>query len=213
VFSNGVLVLAGWPRVLIIVFKGDVSALIPLYASASSPGSRSRQAGMVVHHWRCARSAGGRHGHQRRRRRRHRHGADRRGGLEVHDRRVDPRRAHPRASWSALKSIGRHYDRVHDAVRVTADYRPARRTHIAVVLVGSVNQGVAERAELRPVAGARPLLAVSVVGDPAEQEELTKSWDEHNISVELHTIYSPYRELTAHPAVPRRSSTRNRPTT
>ena len=40
------------------------------------------------------------------------------------------------------------------------------------------------------------LLAVSVVGDPAEQEELTKSWDEHNIPVELHTIYSPYRELT-----------------
>jgi hypothetical protein len=95
-----------------------------------------------------------------------------------------------------LKSIGRHYDRVRDAVRVTAEYRPARRTHIAVVLVGTVNRGVLNALSYARSLAPDRLLAVSVVGDPAEQEELTKSWDEHNISIELHTIYSPYRELT-----------------
>ncbi|HEX9259985.1 MAG TPA: hypothetical protein VF855_10650, partial [Acidimicrobiales bacterium] len=33
-------------------------------------------------------------------------------------------------------------------------------------------------------------------GDPEEQERLLASWAEHNVNVELHTIYSPYRALT-----------------
>ena len=55
-----------------------------------------------------------------------------------------------------LRSIGRHYDRVRDAVKVTPEYQAQRHTHVVVVLVGSVNKGVLNALELRPVAGARP---------------------------------------------------------
>ena len=102
VFSNGVLVLAGLATVLIVVFKGDVSALIPLYAVGVFTGFTLSQTGMVVHHWRL-RERGWQLGrdHQRRRRRRHRRRAHRRGGVEVRHRRVDPGRPHPGASSSA----------------------------------------------------------------------------------------------------------------
>jgi hypothetical protein len=196
VFSNGVLVLAGLATVLIIVFKGDVSALIPLYAVGVFTGFTLSQTGMVVHHWRL------REKHWRVAMAINAVGAFATGVVLT----VVVVSKFAIGAWIpaaiipvlvvALKSIGRHYDRVHDAVRVTADYRPARRTHIAVVLVGTVNRGVLNALSYARSLAPDRLLAVSVVGDPAEQEELTKSWDEHNISVELHTIYSPYRELT-----------------
>jgi len=40
------------------------------------------------------------------------------------------------------------------------------------------------------------LIALSVVGDAAERDALQKAWSDHDIPVELHTVYSPYRELT-----------------
>ena len=40
------------------------------------------------------------------------------------------------------------------------------------------------------------LIAVSVVGDAEEQEKVTREWAEYGIPIELHTISSPYRELT-----------------
>jgi hypothetical protein len=95
-----------------------------------------------------------------------------------------------------LKSIGRHYKRVRASVTVPDDYRARRHTHVAVVLVGSINRGVLNALSYARSLAPDRLFAVSVVGDPAEQEALTKAWDEHNIPVELHTIYSPYRELT-----------------
>src|SRR5262249_8325292 len=95
-----------------------------------------------------------------------------------------------------LKSIGRHYKRVREAVVGPDDYKARRHTQVAVVLVGSVNKGVLNALSYARSLAPDRLVAVSVVGDPAEQEELTKAWDEHNVPVELHTIYSPYRELT-----------------
>ena len=37
---------------------------------------------------------------------------------------------------------------------------------------------------------------MSVVDDDEEQERLLEAWDGHEINVPLHTIHSPYRELT-----------------
>ncbi len=81
-------------------------------------------------------------------------------------------------------------------MQVTTDYKAARHTHVVVVLVGSVNKGVIDAVSYARSLAPDRLLAISVVGDPAEQEELTRQWDAHNIPVELHSIYSPYRELT-----------------
>src|SRR4051812_17844770 len=196
VFSNGVLVLAGFATVLIVVFKGDVSALIPLYAVGVFTGFTLSQTGMVVHHWRLR---------------------ERGGQLGAIINAVGPAATgvvltvvvvskFAIGAWIpaalipviviGLKSIGRHYERVRTAVKVTTEYRPPRHTHVAVVLVGSVNRGALNALGYARSLAPDRLLAVSVVGDPTEQEELTRSWDEHNIPVELHTIYSPYRELT-----------------
>ena len=52
VFSNGILFLALAAGVLIVIFKGNISALIPLYAFGVFTGFTLSQAGMVVHHFR-----------------------------------------------------------------------------------------------------------------------------------------------------------------
>jgi amino acid transporter len=196
VFSNGIIVLASLAAVLIIVFKGEISALIPLYAVGVFTGFTMSQAGMVVHHWRLK---------------------EPRWRLSLAINAVGAVTTgivlavvviskFTIGAWIpavlipiiviGLKSIGRHYKRVRQSVTVPDDYRPRRHTHVAVVLVGSVNRGVLNALSYARSLAPDRLFAVSVVGDPAEQEALTKAWDEHNISVELHTVYSPYRELT-----------------
>jgi hypothetical protein len=40
------------------------------------------------------------------------------------------------------------------------------------------------------------LIAVSVVSDPEEERHFREQWDTFDISIELHTISSPYRDLT-----------------
>jgi amino acid transporter len=196
VFSNGILVLAGLASVLIIIFHGDISALIPLYAVGVFTGFTMSQAGMVVHHWRL------RQPHWQAGMAINAVGAVTTGIVLA----VVVISKFTIGAWIpaalipiiviGLKSIGRHYKRVREAVVVPGDYKARRHTHVAVVLVGSVNKGVLNALSYARSLAPDRLVAVSVVGDPAEQEELTKAWDDHNIPVELHTIYSPYRELT-----------------
>ena len=196
VFSNGVVLLALAAGALIVVFGGTVNALIPLYAVGVFTGFTLSQAGMVVHHWRLREPRW-------------------QVGLVINAvgavatgivLAVVVISKFTIGAWIptvlipilviALKGIGRHYDRVQRAVRVPPGFKARRYEHNVIVLVGSVNKGV-----LRALAYARSLapdrlIAVSVVGDAAEQEALTNAWAEHKIPVELHTIYSPYRELT-----------------
>jgi hypothetical protein len=196
VFSNGVLVLASLATVLIIVFKGEISALIPLYAVGVFTGFTMSQAGMVVHHWRLKEP------HWRSSLAINAVGAVTTGIVLA----VVVISKFTIGAWIpavlipiiviGLKSIGRHYKRVRQSVAVPDDYRARRHTHVAVVLVGSINKGVLNALSYARSLAPDRLFAVSVVGDAAEQEELTKAWDEHNIPIELHTIYSPYRELT-----------------
>jgi hypothetical protein len=179
-----------------VAFKGEISALIPLYAVGVFTGFTLSQAGMVVHHWKEKEK-------------------NWRVGLVINALgsittgvvlAVVVISKFVIGAWIptvlipvfviGLRSIGHHYDRVHDAVAVPEGYRAPRQTHYVVVMVGTVNKGV-----LRAISYARSLapdrlIAVSVVGDAQEQEQLMKSWDHYDLPVELHTIYSPYRELT-----------------
>ena len=59
VFSNGILFLAGGAAVLVIIFKGNITALIPLYAFGVFTGFTLSQAGMVAHHLREREPGGG----------------------------------------------------------------------------------------------------------------------------------------------------------
>jgi amino acid transporter len=51
VFSNGILALSGFAGVLLLVFGGSVTRLIPLYAVGVFLSFTLSQAGMVVHWW------------------------------------------------------------------------------------------------------------------------------------------------------------------
>jgi amino acid transporter len=51
-FSNGILALAGLASVLLVAFRGDTHALIPLYAVGVFLSFTLSQAGMVRHWWR-----------------------------------------------------------------------------------------------------------------------------------------------------------------
>jgi hypothetical protein len=51
VFSNGILALTGFAGVLIVIFGGSVTRLIPLYAVGVFLSFTLSQAGMVVHWW------------------------------------------------------------------------------------------------------------------------------------------------------------------
>jgi len=52
VFSNGIFALSGFAGLLLIIFEGSVSRLIPLYAVGVFISFTLSQAGMVMHWWR-----------------------------------------------------------------------------------------------------------------------------------------------------------------
>jgi amino acid transporter len=196
VFSNGVIFLASIASVLIIVFNGNISRLIPLYAFGVFTGFTLSQAGMVRHHlserepnWRTGMIINA-------------VGATATGLIAL----VVVVSKFTEGAWipAALipllvlmfRSIGRHYTVSRASVVAPPGYRAPRETHTMVVLVGGVNKGV-----LRGVQWARSLnpdriLAVTVASNDEERKAIEEQWKAFDVPIELHTVYSPYRELT-----------------
>ena len=181
---------------LIVAFNGDIAKLIPLYAFGVFTGFTLSQAGMVVHHfrlreprWRASAVING-------------IGCVATGvvALVVVVSKFTEGAWIPAVVIPALvigfRAINRHYRTVRAAVKVDPDYRSPRRTHLVIVLVGSVHRGVLDALQYAKSLAPERLIAVSVVTDDDEQERLLQAWDEYGITVPLHTISSPYRELT-----------------
>ena len=196
VFSNGIIFLALLAGLLIVVFDGDISALIPLYAVGVFTGFTLSQAGMVVHHFRE------REPHWR-------PGAAINGigsvctgivALVVVGSKFTTGAWIPAALIPILvavfKTVSRHYARVREAVHIDETYKPQRRTHTVVVLVGTVNRGVVDAIQYARELAPDRLLAVSVVTGPDEQAHLAEAWERFEMPIPIHTILSPYRELT-----------------
>jgi len=95
-----------------------------------------------------------------------------------------------------LKTIGRHYSRVRKATAAPVDYKPRRYTHLVVVLVGTLNKNTLEALNYARTMAPDRLIALSVVADQEEADALQQAWDQRKLTIELHTVYSPYRELT-----------------
>jgi amino acid transporter len=198
VFSNGVIFLAVAAGLLVAVFKGNISALIPLYAFGVFTGFTLSQAGMVRHHlkykegnWRASLAING-------------VGCAATATVAT----VVVVSKFTEGAWIpavlipamviGFRSVNKHYTRVREAVQVTEGegYSPLRRTHLVVVLVGTVHRGVIEAVRYAKSLAPERLIAVSVVTDNEEQERLSRAWTEFGMPIELHTIASPYRELT-----------------
>ena len=196
VFSNGVLFLAIVASVLIVAFKGDISKLIPLYAFGVFTGFTLSQTGMVRHHlkhrdgnWRASMAINGT-------------GAVTTGLIAVvvvvskfTEGAYIPAVLIP-IMVMVFRSIGRHYDKGVAAVAVAPGYWPKRETHTMVVLVGGINKGVLHGVQYARSLAPDRIMAVTVASDDAERVCLEQQWHDFGVPIELHTVYSPYRELT-----------------
>lgn len=196
VYSNGVIFLAVVASILIVVFDGDISKLIPLYAFGVFTGFTFSQFGMVKHHlhlkepnWKVGMVINA-------------IGATATGIIAM----IVVVSKFTQGAWipAALiplmvlmfKSIGNHYKRTRSAVLTTPDYRAPRETHTVVVLVGSINKGVLNGLSYARSLNPDRIMAVTVVSDDYERKQIEDQWNEFNVSVELVTLYSPYRALT-----------------
>ena len=196
VFSNGVLFLAVVASALIVVFNGDISKLIPLYAFGVFTGFTLSQTGMVRHHL-----------HEREPRWQigiviNAVGAITTGLIAV----IVVVSKFTEGAWipAALipimvigfRSVGKHYERTQQAVRVSPDYKVPRETHTMVVLVGGINKGVLHGIRYATSLNPDRIMAVTVASDDEDRKRLEQQWLDYNIPIELNTVYSPYRELT-----------------
>ncbi len=196
VFSNGVLVLAGVATLLIIVFGGKTSALIPLYAVGVFTGFTLSQTGMVVHHhklreprWRPKAVVNA-------------VGAVATGIVLT----VVVVSKFTIGAWIpvvlipiivvGLKAIGRHYEHVEAETAIEPEWKPRRYTHNVVVLIGRLNKPALQALTYARSLAPDRLSAVSVVASPEEQEALQKAWDAASLPIDLQFLHSPYRELT-----------------
>ncbi|MEO6629317.1 MAG: APC family permease [Aquihabitans sp.] len=196
VFSNGVLILAGMAGVLIVAFNADVSALIPLYAVGVFMGFTLSQFGMCKHHlrlredkWQSGLAINAL-------------GAVSTGIVLI----VVIVSKFTAGAWIPvvvipmivvlLRGIHKHYAAMDEMLAAPPDERARRRTNTVVVLVGRVTRG-----SLTAIAYARSLnpdrlYAVTVISNAEEQARIDQQWEEHEIPVELVSLYSPYRELS-----------------
>jgi amino acid transporter len=196
VFSNGILILAGAASVLLIVFNGDVTALIPLYAVGVFTSFTLSQFGMVRHHL---------------------HERQPRWQLSVLNSALGAAATFvvtlvvvvskfKIGAWVIVlliplivvmfKGVKRHYDGVGRQLRVDPAPEAPPLRHGVVVLVGSVNRSALMALRYARSLHADDIVAISVAIDDDHTEALLKQWDEFGISVPLEILDSPYRDLT-----------------
>ena len=97
---------------------------------------------------------------------------------------------------TGFRAIGRHYQRSRASVKAAPGYWPRRETHTMVVLVGGINKGVLHGIQYEKSLNPERIMAVTVASDDDERRALERQWTEYGVPIELHTVYSPYRELT-----------------
>ena len=196
VFSNGVVLLAIAAAVLVVVFGGTESALIPLYAVGVFTSFTLSQTGMVRHHLK-EREEGWRRNTVV-------NGVGAVATLIVML--IVAITKFTKGAWVSIvvvllivalfKGIKSHYSGVAAGLRIPADYKPRRMNHTVIVLVGSVHRGVLEALAYARSLAPNHLVAMTIVSDEEEQERIERQWEERGIEVPLEIVHSPYRELT-----------------
>ena len=196
VFSNGILLLAGAAIALVVIFQGEESALIPLYAVGVFTSFTLSQTGMVRHHLRLREPKWQR-------------------GVVINavgavstfvvllivaiTKFVD-------GAWVSIVVVGifyaifrvisGHYQNVAKALKVTSDYVPRKMNHTVIVLVGTLHRGALEGIAYAKSLHPNHLAAVTVVSDEDEQHAIESAWLAKGIDIPLEIVHSPYRELS-----------------
>ncbi|MCX6374858.1 MAG: APC family permease, partial [Armatimonadetes bacterium] len=194
VFSNGIALLAVLASVLIVVFKGEVNALIPLYAIGVFLSFTLSQAGMVKHFIRLKER-----------------GWRRSAVISAIGATVTAIvvlvQATTKASEGAwiviiliptlvliFLKINRHYVELGNQLRLTPDDKFVPTANTVLVLTPSIHRGVLPALEF-----ARSLStdvrAVHIDTDPLDASLLEQRWEEWSGGIPLVILESPYRSL------------------
>ena len=196
VFSNGILVLAGFAALLVVVFGGETHALIPLYAVGVFISFTLSQGGMVRYWWR-RRTPGWRH-----RLAINGTGAVATGIVTV----VIAATKFTHGAWIVVVVIPllvmtflamhRHYQEVAEALTLEGLAGPPEFQHTVLVLVGDVHRGVVRAVQYaRTLAPTATVRGVYVETDPSRTAKLEEKWGAWGLGVPLVVLTSPYRSL------------------
>ena len=196
VFSNGVLVLAVMAAVLVVVFGGEETLLIPLYAVGVFTSFTLSQFGMFRYlrthkapNWR------------------------RNSTISIVGTSatflvlcIVAITKFTRGAWVSIFVVGlicslffvinRHYVAVASALRVTPEYKPRKMNHTVIVLVGTLHRGALEGLAYAKSLHPNHLVAVTVVSGEDEQAAIEDAWLAKGIDIPLEIVHSPYRELS-----------------
>jgi amino acid transporter len=202
VYSNGIIFLSAVAAVLVIVFKGEVNAIIPLYAVGVFTSFTLSQAGMVVRWYRLKTP-----GWQARALM---NGIGALATLVVLT--VIVLTKFIAGAWvvviaipilvSIFLTINRHYKYVAERLSIQdlapRGYIPRPRTaqvsHPAIVIVGQLNRGTVEALDYaRSIADE--IIAVHVDIGSTDREKLCRRWEELESDIHLEIIESPFRSL------------------
>jgi hypothetical protein len=193
-FSNGIVWLAIFAAILVVLFGGNTSALIPLYAIGVFLCFTLSQTGMVIH-WRRLRDEG-----WTRRAWLNGIGAAATAIVTV----VQVATKFTEGAWIVvliipaiillLKRISHHYDHFATEVQYTGHAPLLFLHHTVVVPVNGIT---------KPTAGAlvyattisQDVRAVYVEVEPGSGAEFRKQWENWDIGVELTVLPSPYRSI------------------
>ncbi|NYJ08980.1 APC family permease [Petropleomorpha daqingensis] len=204
VFSNGILLLAGFAALLIIAFDADVTRLIQLYIIGVFTSFSIGQWGMVRHWNRLLKTE--RDPVVRRRERRSQIINTIGGSLTSVVLVIIIITKFSHGAWLVLvamplifllmKAINRHYANVSRQLVPDSDVRLLPSKVHAIVLVSKVHKPT-----LRALAFARAtrpdvLTALTVNVDDADTRSLQTEWERYDIPVPLTVLESPYREIT-----------------
>jgi hypothetical protein len=193
-FSNGILVLSAFAAVLIVVFRGDTHALLPLYMIGVFISFTLSQTGMVIH-WRRTRAPGWKtsafiNGF----------GALVTGIVLV----IVAITKTLEGAWIVLllipiiiavfKATRRHYDHVASQLTLK-NYTPQPRVHNTVLMpIGGLQRAVVEALRYAETL-SDDVRAVYVDTDAAATEQLKRDWATWGGRVNLVVLESPYRSL------------------
>ncbi|MGY1644350.1 APC family permease [Geodermatophilus sp. SYSU D00703] len=204
VYSNGILLLAGFAALLIFAFDADVNRLIQMYIVGVFTSFSIGQWGMVRHWNRELRTESDPLVRRRIRRSQAINAVG--GSLTSVVLVIIIVTKFTRGAWLVIlvmpmlfllmKAINRHYSHVADQLVPDTDSRMLPSKVHAIVLVSKVHKPT-----LRALAFARAtrpdaLTALTVNVDPAETRALQAQWEKYDIPVPLTVLESPYREIT-----------------
>src|SRR6266581_6758844 len=196
VFSNGILILSAFAILLIVAFRGDTHALLPLYAIGVFISFTLSQTGMV-RRWLRLREKGWQwrvwiNGI----------GAAVTGVVLL----TLTVTKFVEGAWivvvvtpvlvTTFVVMHRHYDEVARELSLEGFEGPPAFQHTVLVLIGDVHRGVVRAVQYaRTLAPTAAVRAVYVETDPAHTARLEERWGKWGLGVPLVVLTSPYRAL------------------